>query len=106
MYLSGRLHMGISLGNVLVTPMEQKRVEQKEFENPRESLNNMSSWEDKKVVQVIEEQSNKVTRLVVGLGIPATHSTVITDGDLAVPWGDYWGTDRRLAKSVSDLLIT
>lgn len=66
----------------------------------------MDSWKDRETVGVIKDYCDKVKQLVARLGIPATHSAVITDGDPAVPWSDYWSAGRGLANLVSDLPVT
>ena len=111
MYLSGYLHRDPSLGNVMIISDDQEGLggeefQEKEFEIPEEFLKTMDSWKNQDTVKKIKEQCDRVKRLVVELGIPATHSAVILDGDLAVTWGDYWTENRRLAESVSDLLVT
>jgi len=81
------------------------RVTNKEFEIPKEFREHISTF-GKDTAEVIEEQCEKVEKVVARLGISHTFSAVITDGDLAVSWKDYWREDRRAAKSVSDFPVT
>ena len=104
MYLSGYLHRDPSLGNVLIAPV-QKEQKKKPFEIPKEFMDSLCSLDDKDAEQ-IREQCKRVEELVGKLEIPDEFHAVIGDGDLAVPWKNYFNTDCRTFKSVSDFPVS
>ena len=71
------------------------------FEIPKEFQDHLGSLQDKKPVEVIKGLCKRVIELVDGLGISEPCTAFITDGDLAVPWRDYWTKDHRGIKLVS-----
>lgn len=82
--------------------MTEKPVERKVFEVPKQFLEHLSSMkkEDKGLVDEIETLCKRVGELVAELGISGECTGFVADGDLAVPWKDYF--DRREGeKSVS-----
>jgi len=81
--------------------MVDEPVERKRFEIPKDFQDHLESLQDKKAVEVIKELCKRVEELAEGLGISEQCTAFITDGDLAVPWRDYWTEDRRGTKLVS-----
>ena len=74
-------------------------VKRKKFEIPHEFRNHLSSLEDKEAADGIRELCKQVEELVEKLGISDQCFAFVTDGDLAITWGNYWTVDRRATKS-------
>ena len=81
--------------------MVDEPVERKTFEIPKEFQDHLEPLQDKKAVGVIKDLCKRVVELVDRLGISEQCTAFITDGDLAVPWRDYWTKDHRWIKLVS-----
>ena len=103
LYLSGHLHRDVSLGNTLMT---DEPVGMKKFEIPKEFRDHLESLQNKEAVGRINELCSRVEQLVAQLGISDQCTGFVTDGDLAIPWRDYWNNECRAAKLVSYFYAT
>ena len=80
--------------------MTDEPAERKKFEIPKEFQDHVDLL-DQDAAHTIKGLCKRVERLVVRLGISNQCIGFVTDGDLAIPWDNYWDTERRAAKSVS-----
>ena len=129
MYVCGHLHRDPSLGNFLTALANKEMGETKHgFEIPQEFLDHLSSLADdavkerekageevkdaevrKEVEEVVKDIKGccaEVVKLASERRPENEFYASITDGDLAVSWKTYWGTERRMAKSVSKFLAS
>jgi len=86
--------------------MTDEPVKRKKFEIPKEFQDHLESLQDREAVDRIKELCGRVEELVARLGISGQCTGFVTDGDLAIPWRNYWTDERREAKSVSYIRVT
>ena len=98
MYLSGHLHRGISLRNIL---MADELVKGRRFKIPREFHDHLSSLQDQKAVEAIKDLCGKIEEAVAKLGISDQCTAFITDSNHVTPWRDGWVEESFGTKSVS-----
>ena len=81
--------------------MTDKPVKREKFEIPKEFHDHLSSLQDQKAVEAIQDLCRKIKEAVAKLGISDQCTAFVTDSNHATSWRDGWAEESFGTKSVS-----